>query len=160
MEQLLSVEQVASLLAVSIPTVRRMTKDGRIPHTKVGQQIRYRRSDVPGEAIGSASITGAEILVEVFGAISFATASFPPQIAGALESFEFYQNEIYWRIVDSLEDAQRLLVTAEKFGVLPLPVVSSLRAALHSVSGATYRNKTLLAVHGSAGKEKPAAGRV
>ena len=45
-DHLLSREQVAALLAVSVRSVRRYTDTGRLPSVHVGRNIRYRRADV------------------------------------------------------------------------------------------------------------------
>ncbi len=45
-EHLLSREQVAALLAVSVRSVRRYTDSGRLPSVHVGRNVRYRRADV------------------------------------------------------------------------------------------------------------------
>ena len=45
-DHLLSREQVAALLAISVRSVRRYTDTGRLPSVHVGRNIRYRRADV------------------------------------------------------------------------------------------------------------------
>ena len=45
--QLLTAEQVARLLAVSVKTVRRMTRRGELPRpVRIGRQVRWRLADI------------------------------------------------------------------------------------------------------------------
>lgn len=43
---LLKVEDVAKFLDVNLDTVRRMTRDGRLPAAKVGRRLKIRREDL------------------------------------------------------------------------------------------------------------------
>jgi excisionase family DNA binding protein len=43
---MLTVEDLAEQLGVSVPTVRRMVARGQVPHVRVGRQIRFRAEDV------------------------------------------------------------------------------------------------------------------
>jgi excisionase family DNA binding protein len=43
---LLTVPEVAGLLKISVPTLRRLQQQRRIPFIKVGGRIRFSRSDV------------------------------------------------------------------------------------------------------------------
>jgi excisionase family DNA binding protein len=45
-DELLSRQQVADMLRVSVVTVAIMTKDGRLRGARIGRQIRYRRKDI------------------------------------------------------------------------------------------------------------------
>lgn len=45
-DQLLRLRDVAELLALSEPTVRRLAKNGALPSVRIGAAIRYRQSDV------------------------------------------------------------------------------------------------------------------
>lgn len=45
-DALLDVHGAAALLACSVPTVERLTRDGHLPSVKVGRLRRYRRGDV------------------------------------------------------------------------------------------------------------------
>jgi excisionase family DNA binding protein len=45
-ERLLTAEEVAAFLAVKISWVREATRDGRLPHLRLGRYRRYRLSDI------------------------------------------------------------------------------------------------------------------
>jgi excisionase family DNA binding protein len=45
-EALLTARQVAELLAVKETWVREATRDGRLPHLRLGRYRRYRRSEI------------------------------------------------------------------------------------------------------------------
>lgn len=45
-DQLLGIDEVARFLGVSKSTIRRMSSDGRLRHTRIGRQIRVRWADV------------------------------------------------------------------------------------------------------------------
>ena len=44
--ELLTIPEVADLLRVSVPTVRRLQEQRRIPFTKIGGSVRFIRGDV------------------------------------------------------------------------------------------------------------------
>lgn len=46
MEKLLSVSELAAALGVNEETIRRLTRSGELPCTKVGKSVRYRLSDI------------------------------------------------------------------------------------------------------------------
>lgn len=56
--QLLAVQDVARLLAVSPSTVRRLTKRGELESVRVGVSVRYRNTDI--EAYLARRTTGLE----------------------------------------------------------------------------------------------------
>ena len=58
MTELLTPPEVAAILRVSVPTVRRMVKDGRLASVRVGSQLRFRPEDVP---VDSERVERAEI---------------------------------------------------------------------------------------------------
>jgi excisionase family DNA binding protein len=45
-ERLLTAEEVAAFLAVKVSWVREATRDGRLPHLRLGRYRRYRLSDI------------------------------------------------------------------------------------------------------------------
>lgn len=45
-DRLLTAAEVADLLAVKESWVREATRDGRLPHLRLGRYRRYRRSDI------------------------------------------------------------------------------------------------------------------
>lgn len=45
-DAMLSIEDVARLFNVSVPTVRRMVSDGRLPCVRVGRQLRFSPNDI------------------------------------------------------------------------------------------------------------------
>ena len=45
-ERLLRAEEVAAFLAVKVSWVREATRDGRLPHLRLGRYRRYRLSDI------------------------------------------------------------------------------------------------------------------
>jgi excisionase family DNA binding protein len=45
-EALMTIEEVAAALNVSIPTVRKWKADGRIRHVKIGSILRFRPDDI------------------------------------------------------------------------------------------------------------------
>lgn len=45
-DALLDVHGAAELLACSVPTIERLTRDGHLPSVKVGRLRRYRRGDL------------------------------------------------------------------------------------------------------------------
>ena len=59
-DHLLSREQVAARLAVSVRSVRRYTERGRLPSVHVGRNVRYRRGDVDRLIAEEAAIGGQE----------------------------------------------------------------------------------------------------
>jgi len=46
--ELLTIPEVARLLKISVPSVRRLQQQRRIPLFKVGGRIRFERSDIVG----------------------------------------------------------------------------------------------------------------
>ena len=44
--ELLTIPEVATLLKISVPTVRRLQEQRRIPFTKIGGSIRFEMSDI------------------------------------------------------------------------------------------------------------------
>lgn len=59
-DHLLSREQVAARLAVSIRSVRRYTESGRLPSVHIGRNVRYRRDDVERLIAEDAATGGQE----------------------------------------------------------------------------------------------------
>ena len=59
-DHLLSREQVATRLAVSVRSVRRYTESGRLPSVHVGRNVRYRRGDVERLIAEEAATSGQE----------------------------------------------------------------------------------------------------
>ena len=53
---LLSAEEVADLLSLSVRTVRRMIASGEIPIVRIGRSVRIRRVDI--EALIGRNLTG------------------------------------------------------------------------------------------------------
>jgi excisionase family DNA binding protein len=45
-ERLLTAEEVAAFLSVKVSWVREATRDGRLPHLRLGRYRRYRLSDI------------------------------------------------------------------------------------------------------------------
>jgi excisionase family DNA binding protein len=45
-ERLLTAEEVAAFLAVKVSWVREATREGRLPHLRLGRYRRYRLSDI------------------------------------------------------------------------------------------------------------------
>lgn len=103
MEKLLSVSELASALGVNEETVRRLTRSGELPCTKVGKSVRYRLSDIVPASPAPSGVS--DLLKAGLGVCS--TDSRPAFLEAIAMSLGFHSHgtiaDHAFRIADALE---------------------------------------------------------